>query len=63
MSEQTSFAAPGTERKLKAGALGWANVAGLGIAIAISGQFSGWNFGLSAGGWGGLAVATAIASA
>ena len=63
MSEQTPFAAPAAERKLKAGALGWANVAGLGIAIAISGQFSGWNFGLSAGGWGGLALATLLMAA
>lgn len=36
------------------------NVAGLGIAIAISGQFSGWNYGLSAGGSGGLIVAALL---
>jgi ethanolamine permease len=51
---------PSTGHSLKAGALGWVNVAGLGIAIAISGQFSGWNFGLAAGGWGGLVVAALI---
>jgi ethanolamine permease len=42
---------------LQAGALGWTRVAGLGVAIAVSGQFSGWNYGLAAGGWGGLVAA------
>ena len=32
----------------------------LGVGAVISGDFFGWNFGLSAGGFGGLAVATAI---
>jgi ethanolamine permease len=49
-----------TGTRLKRGALGWANVAGLGIAIAISGQFSGWNFGLAAGGWGGILGAAVL---
>ena len=53
-------AAPSAGHRLKAGALGWANVAGLGIAIAVSGQFSGWNFGLAAGGWGGIVTAAII---
>jgi len=47
-------------RSLQAGALGWTRVAGLGVAIAISGQFSGWNYGLTAGGWGGLVAAALI---
>jgi ethanolamine permease len=51
---------PSASHRLKSGALGWANVAGLGIAIAISGQFSGWNFGLAAGGWGGILTAAII---
>ncbi|MGH8136596.1 MAG: amino acid permease [Steroidobacteraceae bacterium] len=51
---------PPTPHTLQAEALGWMKVAGLGIAIAISGQFSGWNFGLSAGGWGGLIVAALL---
>jgi ethanolamine permease len=64
MSEP-SHAGPAVDRQphaggLKAGALGWLNVAGLGIAIAISGQFSGWNFGLGVGGWGGLLMATLL---
>lgn len=43
------------EKSLKHGKLGWPQVAGLGIAIVIAGQFSGWNLGLSTGGWGGMA--------
>src|SRR5688572_10314638 len=50
----------GSSVQLKSGALGWANVAGLGIAIAISGQFSGWNFGLAGGGWGGILAAAVL---
>lgn len=30
----------------------------LGVAAVISGDFSGWNFGIGSGGWGGLVVAT-----
>ena len=36
---------------LKKSALGWPKIAGLGIALVVAGQFSGWNFGLMAGGW------------
>jgi ethanolamine permease len=32
----------------------------LGVAAVISGDFSGWNFGLDAGGFGGLLIATAV---
>ncbi len=46
--------ADGTLRK---GSLKWTNVAALGAAIAISGNFSGWNYGLGVGGWGGMLVA------
>ena len=35
----------------------------LGVAAVISGEFSGWNFGLDAGGFGGLLVATVIIAA
>jgi ethanolamine permease len=49
-----------TNRSLQVGTLGWTRVAGLGVAIAISGQFSGWNYGLTAGGWGGLVAAALI---
>jgi ethanolamine permease len=47
-------AAPAT---LKAGSLHWLQVAALGIAIAISGNVSGWNYGLGVGGWGGMLLA------
>jgi len=40
--------------------LKWINVTGLGIAFAISGNFSGWNFGLAIGGWGGMLIASLI---
>jgi ethanolamine permease len=43
--------------KLKAGSLHWLQVAALGIAIAISGNVSGWNYGLGVGGWGGMLLA------
>lgn len=46
-----------TDKSLQAGALGWTRIAGLGVAIAVSGQFSGWNYGLAVGGWGGLVAA------
>ncbi|MGH8137449.1 MAG: amino acid permease [Steroidobacteraceae bacterium] len=42
---------------LQRGSLGWFKVAALGVAIAISGNFSGWNYGLGVGGWGGMLVA------
>jgi ethanolamine permease len=33
---------------------------GLGVGYVISGEFFGWQFGLNAGGWGGLLIATVI---
>lgn len=33
---------------------------GLGVAAVVSGDFSGWNFGLDAAGWGGLFIATVL---
>ncbi|MEZ5092685.1 amino acid permease [Nocardioides sp.] len=33
---------------------------GIGVAAVISGDFSGWNFGLDQAGWGGLLVATLV---
>lgn len=33
---------------------------GLGVGSVISGDFFGWNFGMNAGGWGGLLIATII---
>jgi ethanolamine permease len=34
----------------------------LGVGAVISGDFFGWNFGLSAGGFGGMLIATVIAT-
>lgn len=45
---------------LKKSALGWPKIAGLGIALVVAGQFSGWNFGLMAGGWLNMLVATLL---
>src|ERR1700722_12103886 len=49
----TSNVAAADSSSLKSGALHWLQVAGLGIAIAISGNVVGWNYGLAIGGWGG----------
>ncbi len=48
------------KRQLQKGAAGWLLLAGLGVAYVISGDFAGWNFGLSTGGWGGLLIATVL---
>jgi ethanolamine permease len=48
------------KRQLRRGAAGWVLLAGLGVAYVISGDFAGWNFGLSQGGWGGLLIATIL---
>lgn len=45
---------------LKKSALGWPKIAGLGIALVVAGQFSGWNFGLMAGGWMNMLIATVL---
>jgi ethanolamine permease len=45
---------------LKKNALGWPKIAGLGIALVVAGQFSGWNFGLMAGGWLNMLIATLL---
>ncbi|MGB6310489.1 MAG: amino acid permease [Steroidobacteraceae bacterium] len=50
----TAAAASAPPTTLKAGALHWLQVSALGIAIAISGNVAGWNYGLAVGGWGGM---------
>ncbi|HVW68307.1 MAG TPA: amino acid permease [Steroidobacteraceae bacterium] len=50
------------ETGLQQGTLTWFKVASLGVAIAISGNFSGWNYGLGIGGLGGM-FAAALAMA
>lgn len=44
-------------RRLRTGAAGWVLLAGLGVSYVISGDYSGWNFGLAQGGFGGLLIA------
>jgi ethanolamine permease len=45
------------KRTLKNGTAGWVLLAGLGVSYVISGDYSGWNFGLEQGGFGGLLIA------
>ncbi|MDI3418842.1 ethanolamine permease [Streptomyces luteolus] len=47
-------------RALRRGSAGWLLLTGLGVAYVVSGDFSGWNFGLAEGGFGGLAIATVL---
>ncbi|GAA1979007.1 amino acid permease [Microbacterium pumilum] len=47
------------KRQLKRSARFW-GLWGLGVAAVISGDFSGWNFGIGSAGWGGLLVASLI---
>lgn len=48
------------KRQLRKGAAGWILLASLGVSYVISGDFSGWNFGLEQGGWGGMFIATLL---
>ncbi|MDY6995826.1 MAG: ethanolamine permease [Actinomycetota bacterium] len=48
------------KRQLKSGSAGWVLLASLGVGYVISGDYSGWNFGLGQGGFGGLAIAAVI---
>ncbi|WP_106477693.1 ethanolamine permease [Phytohalomonas tamaricis] len=48
------------KRQLKKGAAGWWLLAGLGVSYVISGDYAGWNFGLAAGGFGGMLIATIL---
>ncbi|EJN8557865.1 ethanolamine permease [Vibrio alginolyticus] len=50
------------KRQLKRGTAGWILLAGLGVSYVISGDFAGWNFGITQAGWGGFLIA-AIAMA
>lgn len=47
-------------RQLRRGTAGWVLLAGLGVSYVISGDYSGWNFGLGEGGFGGLAIAAVV---
>ena len=48
------------KRQLKKGTAGWVLLAGLGVSYVVSGDYSGWNFGLAEGGFGGLAIAAVL---
>ncbi|WP_454788766.1 ethanolamine permease [Mycolicibacterium lutetiense] len=52
-----------SKRQLKSGSAGWLLLAGLGVSYVISGDFSGWNFGLEQGGFGGLLIAVVVIAA
>lgn len=51
------------KRQLKSGSAGWLLLAGLGVSYVVSGDFSGWNFGLAHGGFGGLLIAVVMIAA
>ncbi|MBW0134336.1 ethanolamine permease [Pseudonocardia abyssalis] len=51
------------KRQLRKGAAGWVLLAGLGVSYVISGDYSGWNFGLGQGGFGGLLIAGVLIAA
>ncbi|MDT5218727.1 MAG: ethanolamine permease, partial [Mycobacterium sp.] len=51
------------KRQLKTGSAGWLLLAGLGVSYVVSGDYSGWNFGLARGGFGGLMIATGVIAA
>ncbi|MEV8018694.1 ethanolamine permease [Streptomyces sp. NPDC086554] len=63
-STKTSAAEPADDylerRTLRRGSAGWLLLTGLGVAYVVSGDYSGWNFGLAEGGFGGLAIAMAL---
>ena len=48
------------KRQLRTGSAGWVLLAGLGVSYVVSGDYSGWNFGLAEGGFGGLAIASVL---
>ncbi|WP_136162688.1 amino acid permease [Sphingomonas flavalba] len=46
--------------ELARAAIGWRQIAGLGVALVVAGQFTGWNYGLAAGGWANMVAATLL---
>jgi ethanolamine permease len=62
-AEQNSYAQVPADYFAKRGLRRYAGVASLwalGVGAVISGHYSGWNLGLLAGGWGGLALAALV---
>lgn len=60
VEEHLESAAYLQKRQLKSGSAGWLLLAGLGVSYVVSGDYSGWNFGLAQGGFGGLAIAAVV---
>lgn len=48
------------KRSLKKGAVSWFLLMSLGVAYVISGDFSGWNYGIGYGGWLGMVIAFGV---
>lgn len=48
------------KRSLKKGAVNWVLLMSLGVAYVISGDFSGWNYGIGYGGWLGMVIAFVV---
>lgn len=51
------------KRSLKKGAVNWFLLMSLGVAYVISGDFSGWNYGIAYGGWFGMVIAFVVMGA
>lgn len=51
------------KRSLKKGAVSWVLLMSLGVAYVISGDFSGWNYGIGYGGWFGMVIAFLVMGA
>lgn len=51
------------KRSLKKGAVSWVLLMSLGVAYVISGDFSGWNYGIGYGGWLGMVIAFLVMGA
>lgn len=51
------------KRSLKKGAVSWVLLMSLGVAYVISGDFSGWNYGIAHGGWFGMLIAFLVMGA
>lgn len=49
VEEHLESAAYLQKRQLKSGSAGWLLLAGLGVSYVVSGDYSGWNFGLAQG--------------
>lgn len=51
------------KRSLKKGAVNWFLLMSLGVAYVISGDYSGWNYGIAYGGWLGMVIAFLVMGA